>query len=291
MKNPNRFPIGSPFGFFISPHPHIAPGKHGIFWGQIPLFAPEESESTNELQNKGMLKMHITTVLFDLDGTLLPMDQDIFIQDYFRRISGKLAPQGYEPKQLIETIWRGTAAMVRNGGRQTNEEVFWEYAVSVYGEKILQDKVFFDEFYETEFDKIQGVCGFHPGAAQVMGSLKEKGVRVALATNPIFPARATQWRIQWAGLQPEDFVLYTTYENSCHCKPNPDYYRDILGQLNVQPEACLMVGNDVDEDMVAAELGMQVFLLTDCLINKRNADISQYPNGNFEDLKRFLSAL
>ena len=233
----------------------------------------------------------ITTVLFDLDGTLLPMDQDIFVKDYLGRIAAKLAPQGYDPKLLVDTIWRGTAAMVKNDGSQTNEDAFWAYAASVHGEKIIRDKHFFDEFYEEEFDKIKASCGFHPAAAQIVRDLKARGIHVALATNPIFPARATQWRMSWAGLQPEDFELYTTYENSRHCKPNPEYYRDVLAQLGVQPKQCLMVGNDVGEDMVASRLGMQVFLLTDCLINKTGADISQYPHGNFEDLKAFLTTI
>ena len=235
--------------------------------------------------------MSITTVLFDLDGTLLPMDQDVFVKDYFTRIAGKVAPHGYDPKQLIDMIWRGTAAMVQNDGSKTNEEAFWNYAVSVYGDQILRDKYLFDEFYEREFDKIKAVCGYHPAAAEIVHSLKDQGFRVVLATNPIFPARATQWRIQWAGLQPEDFALYTTYENSVYCKPNPAYYRDILKRLNVQPEECLMVGNDVGEDLIAEQLGMQVFLLTDCVINKANADLSSYPHGNFDDLKDFLRGI
>ena len=233
----------------------------------------------------------ITTVLFDLDGTLLPMDQDVFVKDYFGRIAAKVAPAGYDPKQLIDTIWRGTAAMVKNDGSKTNEEVFWDYAVSVYGERILRDKYLFDEFYEMEFDKVKAVCGCEPAAAEIVQSLKRRGFRVALATNPIFPARATQWRIQWAGLAPEDFDLYTTYENSAHCKPNPDYYRDVLAQLGVKPEECLMVGNDVGEDMIAQKLGMQVFLLTNCMINKSGADISVYPHGGFEDLRNFLDTI
>ena len=235
--------------------------------------------------------MAITTVLFDLDGTLLPMDQDVFVKAYFSGIVRKLAPQGYDPQQMIDTIWRGTAAMIRNDGRKTNEEVFWEYAVSVYGDRIVNDKRFFDEFYELEFDKLSSVCGFHPAAAGIVHSLKEKGIRVALATNPIFPARATQCRIQWTGLQPEDFALYTTYENTRYCKPNPDYYRDVLDRLNARPEECLMVGNDVGEDMIAAQLGMNVFLLTDCLINKAGADIAKYPRGGFDALKKFLASL
>lgn len=235
--------------------------------------------------------MPITTVLFDLDGTLLPMDQDIFVKEYFGRIAGKLAPQGYEPKKLVETIWRGTGAMVKNDGNTSNEEAFWKVAVAVYGDRIMEDKHFFDEFYETEFDKVKTVCGYHPASVEIVHRLKEKGLRVVLATNPIFPARATQWRIQWAGLMPEDFELYTTYENSRYCKPNLDYYRDILTHLNVCAEECLMVGNDVGEDMIAQQLGMKVFLLTDCLINRIGEDISQYPHGSFADLAEFIEKI
>ena len=235
--------------------------------------------------------MPVTTVLFDLDGTLLPMDQDIFVKEYFGRIAGKLAPQGYEPQKLVDTIWRGTGAMVKNDGSTSNEEAFWKVAVAVYGDQIMKDKHFFDEFYEEEFDKIKAVCGYHPAAAEIVHRLKEKGLRVVLATNPIFPARATQWRMQWADLMPEDFELYTTYENSRYCKPNLNYYRDILTQLNVSAEECLMVGNDVGEDMIAQQLGMKVFLLTDCLINRTGADISQYPHGSFAELAAFIEML
>ena len=43
--------------------------------------------------------------------------------------------------------------------------------------------------------------------------------------------------------------------------------------------------------MVAEKLGIRVFLLTDCMINKANADISVYPHGSFDDLKNFLNTL
>ena len=51
-----------------------------------------------------------------------------------------------------------------------------------------------------------------------------------------------------------------------------------------------MVGNDVGDDMVAEDLGMKVFLLTDCLINKTNKNISDYNNGSFEKLLRFIDS-
>lgn len=235
--------------------------------------------------------MSIHYILFDLDGTLLPMDQEQFIKAYFGRLAAKLAPHGYEPEKLIKAIWGGTAAMVKNDGSVTNEQVFWDFFATVFGEDTHKDEPLFEEFYRTDFQQVQSACGFDARAARTVAALKEMGFVLALATNPIFPAIATESRMRWAGLDRKDFALYTTYENSCRCKPNPDYYRDVLSQLNARPEECLMVGNDVDEDMIAETLGMQVFLLTDCLINKHDKDISAYPHGSFDDLMDFISTL
>ncbi|MBQ7091769.1 MAG: HAD family hydrolase [Clostridia bacterium] len=235
--------------------------------------------------------MSITAVLFDLDGTLLPMDQDAFTKSYFSNLAAKAATKGYQPDALIDTVWAGTAAMVKNDGEKTNEAVFWELFAAKYGGDALNDIPFFEEFYRTDFQKAKELCGFAPMAKEIIHSLKARGLRVILATNPLFPAIATESRIRWAGLEPEDFELYTTYENSRHCKPNPEYYKDIMAELNLVPEECVMVGNDVTEDMIAETLGMKVFLLTDCLINRKNEDISRYPHGGFNELKVFLDGL
>lgn len=232
--------------------------------------------------------MKITTVLFDLDGTLLPMDNDEFTKGYFKLLAKKMAPYGYEAGQLVDAIWAGTAAMVKNDGCQSNEAAFWKNFADTYGEKVLADKSLFDEFYANEFLAAKGLCEMNPKAAIAVLTVKEMGLQVALATNPIFPAVATERRIRWAGLEPEDFELYTTYENIGFCKPNPDYYLEIATRLGVKPEQCLMVGNDVTEDMVAETVGMKVFLLTDCLINKERKDISQYERGGFDQLVDFI---
>ena len=218
------------------------------------------------------------------------MDNDAFTKGYFKLLAAKLTPHGYEPKQLVDAIWAGTAAMVKNDGSQSNEDAFWKTFAGIYGEKALADKPLFDEFYEKNFQNAKTICGFNPNAAIAVHTIKEIGLWVALATNPIFPAVATESRIRWAGLEPEDFELYTTYENIGFCKPNPDYYREIVKQLGVQPEECLMVGNDVTEDMVAEEIGMHVFLLTDCLFNKERKDISAYPRGSFLQLLEHIQA-
>ena len=85
------------------------------------------------------MKSNIKTILFDLDGTLLPMQQDEFTTAYFDRLSKKLAPYGYEPKRLIDGVWHGTKAMVKNNGTQTNEQVFWKEFAELFDEKVYSD--------------------------------------------------------------------------------------------------------------------------------------------------------
>lgn len=233
----------------------------------------------------------VTTVFFDLDGTLLPMDQEVFVSDYLGRMAQFLAPYGYDPSLLVKALWTGTGAMVKNDGSASNEDVFWNTFNALVGKDARKDETLFEDFYRGEFQKSRNSCGYNPAAAGAVRQIREMGYRVVLATNPLFPAVATQSRIRWAGLEPEDFELVTTYEKSRFCKPNPAYYREILGKLNLDAAECLMVGNDVGEDMVAQTLGMQVFLLTDCLINRENADISCFPNGSFSELLHYIRSL
>ena len=233
--------------------------------------------------------MSIKAVLFDLDGTLLPMDQEEFVKAYFGLLAKRLAPLGYEAERLYQVLWKGVAAMVQNDGSCVNEDVFWKVFADAYGEECLKDKPFIDEFYEIEFNRVQAVCGFEKAASEVVEMVKAAGKYAVLATNPLFPHTATENRMRWAGLKPEDFTFYTTYENSRYCKPNPKYYEEILQKLHLKPEECIMVGNDFGEDIVPTEkLGMQGFLLTDYLIHKGNQDISEYPQGVFTELKEYF---
>lgn len=230
----------------------------------------------------------LKAVLFDLDGTLLPMDQEVFVKYYFGGLCKKLVPLGFDANELVKNIWAGTKAMITNNGSQTNEEVFWNYFKTVYGDDILNYQPTFEAFYHNEFQAVQQVCGFEAESARIIKFVKDKGLRVILATNPIFPAIATESRIKWAGLNKDDFEIITTYENSHYAKPNQKYYAEILQNAQLKPEECLMVGNDVKEDMVARTLGIDVFLLTNDLIADDTCDLSQYPQGDFNDLYQYL---
>ena len=228
-------------------------------------------------------------ILFDLDGTLLPMVQEHFLKDYMGKLVKEMTCHGYESKQLMQTILMGIEAMIHNDGSCTNEEAFWNTFASVYGENARLDLPKFEAFYKNTFPTVQSACGFSPMANEVIQDVKARGYRVVLATNPLFPAIATKERMRWAGLNENDFEWITTYENCRTAKPNPQYYLDIARHIGVKPEDCLMVGNDVDEDIMPAKsVGMQAFLLTDCLINKGNHDISKFYHGKFVDLLSFV---
>jgi HAD superfamily hydrolase (TIGR01509 family) len=234
----------------------------------------------------------LKAVLFDLDGTLLPMDQATFMKDYFGRLMGRLAPLGYTPEVFLAAMKAGIAAMTVNDGSRTNEQAYWDAYSASSGRDLGEEIPVLDDFYEKEFDRVAAVCGRNPKAAELVHGLKAKGVRVILATNPLFPRIATQKRIRWAGLAPEDFEFYTTFEDIGYCKPNPDYYREVLRRAGLDAADCLMVGNDVAEDMMAgAQAGLRGFLLTDCLINTPNANVNAYPHGSFEELNAYIEEL
>ena len=231
----------------------------------------------------------IKAVLFDMDGTLLPMDVKIFEKLYFKTLAARVAPLGYQPQALVEGIWRGTEAMIRNDGTQLNSEVFWRTFANIFGEKARENQEFFDEYYSTDFVAAKAACGVNAKAVEIVKTLKSRGYTVVVATNPLFPLVAQEQRLSWAGLSASDVDLITHYDNSHFCKPNLKYYEELLAKLNLKGDECLMVGNDVNEDMIAEQLGMKVFLVTDCLLNPDNKDVSVYPHGTFNDLALYLA--
>jgi FMN phosphatase YigB (HAD superfamily) len=131
----------------------------------------------------------------------------------------------------------------------------------------------------------------NPLASRLIQRVKELGYTIVIATNPLFPKVATHGRIGWAGFSPEDVSYITTYETCTYCKPSMNYYREILERIGKDPSECMMVGNDVKEDMGVDELGLKRYLITDCLINPNNDDITDIPHGTMEDFLTYLDTL
>lgn len=237
--------------------------------------------------------MGIQHILFDLDGTLLPMVQDEFVKFYMPLLAKAYLSKGVpvEPKKFIGAVWAGYEAMVKNDGSRTNRETFWSYIDPELPIGAEESEKIAEEFYGGEFN--QAVCTTRPTplADQIVKTVKGKGLGTYLATNPVFPRCATMNRMRWAGLEAEDFSLITTYETCSFCKPNPEYYKKILDTFSLDPAECLMVGNDVGEDLSIRTLGVKTFLVTDTMENKSNLPIETEYQGSLKDLLKFVETL
>ena len=222
----------------------------------------------------------MNTVLFDLDGTLLPMDVKEFTDKYFGLIVQTMNENGRDGKFILKAIGKGVENIIQNNGTLTNEEVFWNTFTSITNIKQEEIEPEFTQFYETRFDLIN-TQEQNSNMIQAVSLLKEKGYRLLLATNPLFPSIATEKRIKWAGLNKEIFEWVTTYENSSYAKPNPSYYKEIIEKCNLNVNECIMIGNDVKEDCAVTSLGIPVYLVNDYLLNKYNLERQEIEGNIF----------
>ena len=210
----------------------------------------------------------LKAIFFDLDGTLLPLNEDEFMKIYFGLLCGKMVNYGYNPEELTSVIWNGTTLMYKNDGSKTNEEAFWNYFKEHYGDEKYKDKIYLDEFYLNEFKKTQDACGDNLEALEIIDFCKKNKLKIILSTNPIFPKEATMCRMSYIGLKESDFEFVTTYENSSYCKPNPKYFMWLLDKYDLKPEEVIVFGNNTYEDgECALSCGMKCYMVGDYVIN------------------------
>lgn len=233
----------------------------------------------------------INTVLFDLDGTLLPMDVDEFTHHYFKGLCNKCASI-VDSKDLSKAIWFSTEKMVKNiDGNKTNMEVFME-TFSTRIDVNMEDFIpLIDEYYYEEFKNLKFATKPIEIVIEIVEILKKKNYKLVIATNPLFPRAAILHRIDWTGLDPKDFSLITDYESSHFCKPNIEYFEEILSIIEKKPEECLMIGNDVQEDLVANTIGIKTFLIENHMINREDRKPKPDFIGSYKELLKFVEEL
>lgn len=235
--------------------------------------------------------MKYRAILFDMDGTLLPMDMDRFTEGYFRLLAKRLLKFGVDPKAMVKAMWIGVGAMVKNDGARPNNDVFWDAFTNLLNvdREVLEPET--EAFYSAEFHTAKEFTGENKLAAEAIRIAHEAAPIVALATNPIFPMVAQIARLSWIGLSEKDFDLVTAFETDYYSKPSIAYYESVCGRLNVKPEQCLMVGNDEGEDMYpASQLGMDCYLVTDSMIaNEKHPWNGK--RGTFAELVEYLKAM
>lgn len=229
------------------------------------------------------VKVIMNTILFDLDGTLVPITQKDFGNVYFKLLISKNNDLNISIDTMKTALFSGVKAMVKNDGSVTNEQAFWNAFTSVADVSRKDCEIVFEKFYATEFDKVKSVVTETDISKQLISVLKQKGYKLILATNPIFPIEAVEKRLKWVGLSKSDFAYITTYDNSCFCKPNPLYFKEIVDKLGLDVNECLMVGNNVVEDTCAEKIGIKTILLTDTLENENNLSLSAWEHYSQKD--------
>lgn len=235
--------------------------------------------------------MKYQAILFDLDGTLLPMEIESFTKTYFGALAHELRDFSIPQEALVQAIWGGTKAMMKNDGTRPNADVFWDVFTAATGinRQLIEPRC--DRFYSEGFHAAQVATKPNPLAKEAVAIAREKAPKVVLATNPIFPMEGQETRVSWLGLSPADFDLVTCYSTDRFCKPNPAYFVDVCQRIGVEPSACLMIGNDDREDMAcASSLGMDCYLVTDCRLPWAE-NPWQGPQGSFAEMVEMLKSL
>lgn len=230
-------------------------------------------------------------ILFDLDGTLLGLDNDQFVTYYFKALAPKLAPY-YPQTDFMTLIGTATEAMIRSDGKQGFlRDVFQQAYDRTSPVKFAELEPVFLSFYENEFNQVAAVSRPLPLAPRVLEAAAAITPRIALATIPIFPRIAIEARLRWGSLEHFPFSLITSFENMHFSKPNPNYFLEIAEKLGVNPEKCLMAGNDHRDDLAAASVGMETFLVSDDPLNSEQELHPPTYSGTLEELQQFLLQL
>lgn len=236
-------------------------------------------------------------VCFDLDGTLLPMDIDQFMAAYLKSIAEFVAQRGVDPQRFMQAFKAGTRAMATHVDGDTNEGAYWSAFNEAYlalgesAEACVAARSIANDFYEEGFAKVgEGFAG-HPAVARILAKLHEKGYPLVLTTMPMFPRRAVEHRLAWAGADATMFARITTYDNSRSVKPRQSYYAENLAAMGLSGEDVLMVGNNTQEDLAFMELGADAYLVTNWVLNPIDFDLSQVKHGTIDQLEEWVDGL
>lgn len=197
----------------------------------------------------------ITHLLVDLDDTLLQNSMEVFAPPYYKALSAYLA-EYVSPQIMLPKLLEGTEAMLKN----TNPSLSLEHAfdqVFYPGIGLSKERIrpCLNDFYDTIFPTLKEYTKEIPAAIEMIHDALQIGLKIVVATNPLFPLKAIYHRLDWAGLSPKNipYTLISSYETFHFTKPNPAYYKEILTKLDIKSDECVMVGNDLENDIQPAK--------------------------------------
>jgi HAD superfamily hydrolase (TIGR01549 family) len=208
-----------------------------------------------------------------------------FLRHYFAALT-EYAHHLCPPEQLIAALGAGVEALQESQDPDgpTNEASFGAVFAAQLGRPWDELRTTLARFYDEVFPELRVYARAHPDGRRAVQACLNAGYAVVIATNPLFPKRAIDHRLAWAGVDDLPFALVTTYENMHTSKPSPAYYREIAARIDVSPRACLMVGNDLLRDILPAQqAGMITYLAEDWITNP-DPEIRPDRRGTLDEL-------
>ncbi len=204
----------------------------------------------------------LEAVLLDLDNTLILYDEIEYYHDYFEKIHHSFEDI-FELDALKDRLVAGTLSLGSSKGEQSNRDQFMTVFASGHLEKRENLWRRFMKFYGNGYSEMGRNVSVPEGLHAGLLRLRQTGLKLVIASNPIFPVLAQQVRVRWGGLKPEWFDLFTSIENMRYVKPGTNYFLQACSLIGIAPENCLMVGNDPVNDMAAAGAGLRTYRTTD----------------------------
>lgn len=232
----------------------------------------------------------LQAVLFDLDGTLLQVDMQRFIPDYVEGLAGVCADLA-ERRRFSEVVLKAIWGLLRNErGECSNQQLFHS---AIESHLAITPNLFNQRLQRYCVEGLPALAALitpHPLVPRILQACFERGLKVVIATNPVFPRALVEARLAWGGMGDFAFDLVTSYENTRYCKPHPGYFEDIVQTLELAPERCLMVGNDTVHDLAAKQTGIATFLLDTWKVDRGGGFKPDFQGGH-DELCRLVESL
>ncbi len=227
------------------------------------------------------------TLLLDLDDTLLDTNLDAFMPAYFQALTQHLAKHS-APATMLRALIAGVNLMNESEDpTRTLEEIFDADFYTQLGFSKHDLIHILEVFYDDAFPALVKHTRQRPDAVPLIDWAYSRGYRIAIATDPLFPRKATYHRLRWAGFDPEQFELVSTFEHFHFTKTHPAYYAEVLGRMGWPEGPVLMVGNDPTRDLVPAHrLGLKTFF-----VDGEAGSSFETGRGKLADLRPWLESI
>ncbi|MHA1967481.1 MAG: HAD family hydrolase [Candidatus Hodarchaeales archaeon] len=206
----------------------------------------------------------ISTLLFDIDNTLIIFNEKDFINIYAKGIHKYFESEFESPEEFMEIFLKSTGKMFENEpdgvSNLTKFALDFEKKTKLPHSDIINRLL---EFYQNDFDQIKLAIKVDPIAMKLL-KLAEKHFTIVAATNPLFPAIANEIRLSWGSINSKsiNWNEITSADHYKYTKPNQEYYIELLEKIKKKPEECMMIGDDKVNDMVAGKLGIKTYNVT-----------------------------